>query len=101
MNALLSWELDAKLNVELGYVSSNPPVNQPATLLGVPLFHATGSHAVMLASYRPQRKIVSMRKWDVEQAAFLIQRANFKLCWACDHDGGSRKVRARIELRFK
>ena len=74
LNALLSWELDAKLNVELGYISSNIPVNQPATLLGVPLFHATGSHAVMLASYRPQRKIVSMRKWDVEQAAFLIQR---------------------------
>ena len=74
LNALLSWELDAKLNVELGYVSSNTSVNQPATLLGVPLFHATGSHAVMLASYRSQRKIVSMRKWDVEQAAFLIQR---------------------------
>jgi len=74
LNALLSWELDAKLNVELGYISSSTSVNQPATLLGVPLFHATGSHAVMRASYRPQRKIVSMRKWEVEQAAFLIQK---------------------------
>ena len=73
LNALLSWELDAKINAELGYISPGPPDNQPATLLGVPLFHATGSHAVMLASYRLQRKIVSMRKWDVEQAASLIE----------------------------
>ncbi|MFL2503895.1 MAG: class I adenylate-forming enzyme family protein [Candidatus Azotimanducaceae bacterium] len=73
LNALFSWELDAKINAELGYISPGPPDNQPATLLGVPLFHATGSHAVMLASYRPQRKIVSMRKWDVEQAASLIE----------------------------
>ena len=73
LNALLSWELDAKINTELGYISPGPPDNQPATLLGVPLFHATGSHAVMLASYRLQRKIVSMRKWDVEQAASLIE----------------------------
>ena len=73
LNALLSWELDAKINVELGYISPGPPDNKPATLLGVPLFHATGSHAVMLASYRAQRKIVSMRKWDVEQAASLIE----------------------------
>ena len=76
LNALLSWELDAKINVELGYISPGPPDNKPATLLGVPLFHATGSHAVMLASYRPQRKIVSMRKWDVEQAASLIESEN-------------------------
>lgn len=76
LNALLSWELDAKINAELGYISPSPPENKPATLLGVPLFHATGSHAVMLASYRPQRKIVSMRKWDVEQAASLIESEN-------------------------
>ena len=76
LNALLSWELDAKINAELGYISPSPPDNKPATLLGVPLFHATGSHAVMLASYRPQRKIVSMRKWDVEQAASLIESEN-------------------------
>ena len=76
LNALLSWELDAKINAELGYISPSPPENKPATLLGVPLFHATGSHAVMLASYRAQRKIVSMRKWDVEQAASLIESEN-------------------------
>jgi long-chain acyl-CoA synthetase len=49
------------------------PEYQPATLLAVPLFHATGSHAVYLASYRGQRKIVSMYRWDPELAAELIE----------------------------
>jgi long-chain acyl-CoA synthetase len=39
----------------------------------VPLFHATGSHAIFLQSYRAQRKIVSMYKWDPVQAAELIE----------------------------
>ena len=74
MNALLSWELDTKINAKLEYIFPRTSAHQPATLLGVPLFHATGSHAVMLASYRAQRKIVSMSKWDVELAALLIER---------------------------
>jgi long-chain acyl-CoA synthetase len=49
------------------------PETQPATLLAVPLFHATGSHAVFLSSYRSQRRIVSMYKWDVALAADLIE----------------------------
>jgi long-chain acyl-CoA synthetase len=51
-----------------------PPKRQHATLLAVPLFHATGSHAVYLASYRAQRRIVCMYKWDVALAADLIER---------------------------
>jgi long-chain acyl-CoA synthetase len=43
-------------------------------LLAVPLFHVTGCHAVYLASYRAQRKIVSMYRWDPELAAELIER---------------------------
>jgi long-chain acyl-CoA synthetase len=43
-------------------------------LLAVPLFHATGSHAVYLASYRPQRRIICMYKWDVALAADLIEK---------------------------
>jgi long-chain acyl-CoA synthetase len=50
------------------------PDEQQATLLAVPLFHATGSHAVYLSSYRSQRRIVSMYKWDVEHAVELIER---------------------------
>jgi long-chain acyl-CoA synthetase len=50
------------------------PEQQPVALLAVPLFHATGSHAVYLSSYRAQRRIVSMYRWDVAQAAELVAR---------------------------
>ncbi len=72
--ALLSWELDAHAAALVAGEELPVPDEQPATLLGVPLFHATGSHAVLLTAYRAQRRVVSMYKWDVEQAAELIER---------------------------
>jgi long-chain acyl-CoA synthetase len=73
ITALLSWELEVQI-ARLRYnVEPVAPEHQPATLLAVPLFHATGSHAVYLASYRAQRKIVSMYRWDPELAAGLIE----------------------------
>jgi long-chain acyl-CoA synthetase len=39
----------------------------------VPLFHVTGAHAVYLQSYRAQRKIVCMYRWDPERAAELVE----------------------------
>jgi long-chain acyl-CoA synthetase len=73
ISALFSWELDlAARQLELG-VSPPPAADQPATLLAVPLFHATGSHAVFLQSYRAQRKMVSMYRWDPLQAVRLIE----------------------------
>ena len=74
LTALLSWELDARAAALMQGRDPSPPGDQPATLLGVPLFHATGSHAVYLSSYRPQRRIVCMHKWDAEEAADLIER---------------------------
>jgi long-chain acyl-CoA synthetase len=74
ISALLSWELDGAAAVLTGRVPPPAPGGpQPATLLGVPLFHATGSHAVLLASYRSQRRVVSMYRWDAERAAELIE----------------------------
>lgn len=74
ISALMSWELDLRA----GALSSGVPMvqqaEQPATLLGVPLFHVTGSHAVFLQSYRTQRRLVAMYKWDPDQAASLIER---------------------------
>ena len=72
--ALLGWELDGQAGMMVNQIE--PPVleHQPATLLAVPLFHATGSHAVFLQSFRNQRKIVSMYKWDPSLAAELIER---------------------------
>ena len=74
ISALLSWELEAHIAVATSGVLPEPPPYQLATLLGVPLFHATGSHAVFLASFRAQRKVVCMYKWDVNQAMQLIER---------------------------
>ncbi|MEL7547779.1 MAG: class I adenylate-forming enzyme family protein [Pseudomonadota bacterium] len=76
IHALLCWELDAMGAVMLGIFDAPDPENrqQPASLLGIPLFHVAGSHAVMLASYRSQRRLISMYKWDVNEAAQLIDR---------------------------
>ena len=73
ISALVSWELDAE--AALLASGDDPPEleHQRATLLAVPLFHVTGSHAVFLHSFRQQRKIVSMYKWDPEAGAELIE----------------------------
>lgn len=71
--ALLSWELDQTCGAAMLPEPPPPPAQQAATLLAVPLFHATGSHAVYLASYRHQRKLVAMYKWDAATAAQLIE----------------------------
>ena len=73
MSALLSWELDLAAGAATAAAVPQPPAYPPATLLAVPLFHATGSHAVYLQSYRAQRKIVCMYRWDPEQAAELVE----------------------------
>lgn len=78
LSALLSWELDAKsaalvAGVGVAGIELPEPETQSATLLAVPLFHATGSHAVFLSSYRTQRRLISMFKWDVARAADLIE----------------------------
>ena len=73
-SALLSWELDAAATALRAGIEVEAPEEQPAILLGVPLFHATGSHAVLLTSFRAQRRVVCMYKWDVAQAAALIER---------------------------
>lgn len=77
LSALLSWELDARAGLLMQGMEPPPaptPETQPATLLAVPLFHVTGSHAVFLSSYRTQRRLVSMYKWDVAHAAELIEQ---------------------------
>lgn len=72
--ALLSWELDRRVGELVMGITPPTPAIQPATLLGVPLFHVTGAHAVFLSCYRGQRRLISMYKWDAEQAAAMIAR---------------------------
>ena len=73
LHALLSWELDGQAAALSAGLQIPVPERQPATLLAVPLFHATGTLAVYLSSYRPQRRLISMYKWDVAEAASLIE----------------------------
>ncbi|MCH2187331.1 acyl--CoA ligase [Myxococcota bacterium] len=101
LTALLSWELDIVAGAVMDGRESAPPTIQPATLLGVPLFHATGSHAVYLASYRAQRRLVCMYKWDPGEAADLIEReqiSNFVAPAAMTGDLGSAAERTGRDL---
>jgi long-chain acyl-CoA synthetase len=70
LTALMSWELDARAGLLMNGEEPPVPAAQPAGLLAVPLFHVTGSHVVLLQSYRAQRKLVSMYRWVPE----LIER---------------------------
>ena len=74
LSALFSWELDQAASLLINNLEPPQLPHQPATLLAVPLFHVTGSHAVFLMSYRSQRRLVAMHKWDPVTAAGLIER---------------------------
>jgi len=71
--ALLSWELDRRVADAVAGIVPAAPAVQPGTLLAVPLFHVTASHAVYLSSYRLQRRVVCMYRWDAQAAAALIE----------------------------
>jgi len=47
---------------------------QNAYLLSVPLFHATGCHAILVANTAAGGKLVMMHHWDPERALELIER---------------------------
>ena len=47
---------------------------QPAMLLSVPLFHATGCHSIMVSNTAAGGKIVMMHHFDPERALELIER---------------------------
>lgn len=78
--ALLSWEVDFLLNLNLPDSHFrmeeffSEPANREIALLAMPLFHVNGMHAVLLSAYRQQRMIISMYKWDPEVAAEIIDR---------------------------
>jgi long-chain acyl-CoA synthetase len=74
LSALLSWELDAYAAAKVAGITLEPPTEQGGSLMAVPFFHVTGSHAIFLSSYRAQRKLVCMYKWDPALGAELIER---------------------------
>jgi len=72
--ALLSWELDAGIAALVAGIEAEPAAEQPGTLLAVPLFHVSGLHASYLSSYRTQRRMACMYRWDPEACAALVER---------------------------
>ena len=77
ISALLSWELDLHAAWEVGLLdrpAADPPPAQTAMLLAIPLFHVTGLLACAVQSFRFQRRIVMMYKWDIEKGADIIER---------------------------
>ena len=73
ISALFSWSFVASILKELrGGVS--PFGDSPGILLGIPLFHVTGSHSIFLLSYVVGRRIVMMYRWDPKTAVDIINR---------------------------
>ncbi len=77
-----AWELDgAQLQLRAPKSDEPAPIEPgestqytPCALLGIPLFHVMGLHGGFLSSWRAQRRVVCMTKWDVAAAAELIER---------------------------
>jgi acyl-CoA synthetase (AMP-forming)/AMP-acid ligase II len=51
-----------------------PPLNAPAALMTVPLFHVTGCHTLFLLSMIMGRKTIMMPYWEAEEALRLIEK---------------------------
>jgi long-chain acyl-CoA synthetase len=75
VTATLTRELnDLTIEVMRGADPHEATSRRSVALLTVPLFHVTASHAVLLPCFRSQCALVSMRKWDPDEAAALIER---------------------------
>ena len=75
-SALASWGYYAALRIAMGRLEApeENPEFQPSILMPMPLFHVTGSHVGLLASFGIGRKIVMMHRWDPEQGLDLVER---------------------------
>jgi len=73
ISTLLSWALVAKSLKEANGGQSLFGEN-PGILLGIPLFHVTGSHSIFLLSYLVGRRIAMAYRWDPKEAIEIINR---------------------------
>lgn len=73
MNAMVNT---ARMFLRRGEMPPQPDPLAPkkAFLLGIPFFHVTGCHSVLIPSIAQGWKIVMMRKWDAGQGLKLIER---------------------------
>ena len=73
ISAVGTWIVAVSAMAAVQGTLGQEPETQPAILLAVPLFHVTGLHSMFLLSLAVGRKIVMMRKWDVDVALQLIE----------------------------
>jgi acyl-CoA synthetase (AMP-forming)/AMP-acid ligase II len=73
ISAVGTWIVAVSAMAAVQGTLGQEPEIQPAILLAVPLFHVTGLHSMFLLSLAVGRKIVMMRKWDVDVALQLIE----------------------------
>ncbi|MEX0643849.1 MAG: class I adenylate-forming enzyme family protein [Parvularculaceae bacterium] len=73
ITTLLSWAFLAA-SIKEARDGISPLGENPGILLGVPLFHVTGSHSLFLFSWLLGRKIVMMYRWDAAEAVGLINK---------------------------
>lgn len=73
ISALGTWLVAVSAQAILAGTMGKEPEVQPAILLAIPLFHVTGLLGVLLLSLAVGRKVVMMRKWDVDVALELIE----------------------------
>ncbi len=71
ITTLLSWAFLAA-SIKEARDGISPLGENPGILLGVPLFHVTGSHSLFLFSWLLGRKIVMMYRWNAAEAVELI-----------------------------
>jgi len=76
LSTIKSWLLVvmAGLAVPDPRYPSAPEGQQLGILLALPLFHVTATHSLYFMSLVIGRKIVMLRKWDVDEALDLIER---------------------------
>ena len=73
ISTLMSWAfLSAALTRARGGVSMFG--DNPGILLGIPLFHVTGSHSIFMLSYLVGRRVAMIYRWDPREAVDLIKR---------------------------
>ncbi|MBB5517445.1 class I adenylate-forming enzyme family protein [Amphiplicatus metriothermophilus] len=79
ISTLMSWALLAAA-IKEARDGISPLGDNPGVLLGIPLFHVTGSHSIFMLSWLIGRRVAMMRKWDPKRAVELInehQLTNF------------------------
>ncbi len=74
-NMFNSMTCQARMFLRRGEMPPEPdPNEQRSTLLAIPFFHATGAFAVLVPAVMQGSKIVTMYKWDADEALPIIEK---------------------------